>query len=121
MDEEMLRRIAFRIEDAAAAAKRAADRMEESAQKLEHLFADGFGGNGLRLLYALENSQAEEAKDAARYRLIRLHTAPAELAQHLGIACPPVTAGDNTADIIDNLIDTVLNEEKPHEPLQRLD
>jgi len=54
MDEETLRRIASRMEEAANQAKRAADRMEESAQKMEQLLADGYGGNGLRLLEALE-------------------------------------------------------------------
>ena len=60
MDEETLRRIASRMEEAANQAKRAADRMEESAQKMEHLLADGYGGNGLRLLDALTNAKEKE-------------------------------------------------------------
>jgi hypothetical protein len=54
LNDEDLRRHASRIESATDDAKRAADRMETAAQRIAHLLEDGYGGNGIRLLEALE-------------------------------------------------------------------
>lgn len=48
-----------RMESAANTVSRAADRMEEAAQRIAHLLEDGYGGNGLRLIEALENARVE--------------------------------------------------------------
>jgi hypothetical protein len=51
-----------RLEDAAASATRAADRIEESARRIGQQFEPGYGGNGERLIEALESvPQADEA------------------------------------------------------------
>lgn len=57
MNEEQIRRAASRMEEAAEQATRAADRMEESARRIAHLLEDGYGGNGLRLLEALDEAK----------------------------------------------------------------
>jgi methyl-accepting chemotaxis protein len=48
-------RAANRLEEATARAQRVAEQMEQAAQRIANLLEDGYGGNGLRLLEALEN------------------------------------------------------------------
>jgi hypothetical protein len=51
-----------RLEEAAASVTRAADRIEESARRIGQQFEPGYGGNGERLIEALESvPQADEA------------------------------------------------------------
>lgn len=57
MDEESLRRIASRMEEAADTARRAAESMSESAQRMAVIFEDGYGGNALRLIELMEAEQ----------------------------------------------------------------
>jgi len=48
--------------DAADKASAAADRMEAAAHRIGVLLEDGYGGNGLRLMLALEDEQARNKK-----------------------------------------------------------
>lgn len=45
------------MRDAADKMTLAADRMEEAARRIALLLEDGYGGNGLRLIEALEKAQ----------------------------------------------------------------
>lgn len=87
---EMAMRAASRMESAAADTTRAADRMEEAASRMAHLFEDGYGGNGLRLIDLMEGSNELQATrdmlDSARSDLETIRTAlgvPAEPHQSL--------------------------------------
>lgn len=53
-------RAANRLEEATKGAQRAAEQMERAARRIAHLLEDGYGGNGLRLLEALENSKSAQ-------------------------------------------------------------
>lgn len=55
ISDEYMMKAAVRMQDAADRSERAADRMEQAATRIAHLLEDGYGGNGLRLLEALEN------------------------------------------------------------------
>lgn len=59
ISDEYMMKAAHRMQDAADRAERAADRMEQAATRIAHLLEDGYGGNGLRLLEALEKTQGE--------------------------------------------------------------
>lgn len=54
MSEEAGWRIAHSMAASAETMKRAAEANEEAVRRLEALIGDGYGGNGLRLLEALE-------------------------------------------------------------------
>ncbi|MHB0965333.1 MAG: hypothetical protein ACYC36_02655 [Bellilinea sp.] len=54
IDEESLRRIANRMEEAADTARRAAESMSESAQRMAVMFEHGYGGNAERLIELME-------------------------------------------------------------------
>lgn len=54
MDEHQLWRIAHHMRESAEKAERAADRMEQAAQRIANMLEDGYGGNGLRLIELLE-------------------------------------------------------------------
>ena len=58
MDDESMWKAAHRMDAAADVARRAADRMEEAAHRIALLLEDGYGGNGCRLIEALEKAQA---------------------------------------------------------------
>lgn len=47
------------MQEAADKAQAAADRMEAAAHRIALMLEDGYGGNGLRLIEALENSKVE--------------------------------------------------------------
>jgi hypothetical protein len=49
-----------RMEAAADRASQAAQQSEEAARRIAHLLEDGYGGNGLRLIEALEGYNAEQ-------------------------------------------------------------
>ena len=59
VNDETMWRAVHRMDAAADAASRAADRMEEAARRIAHLLEDGYGGNGLRLIEALENARVD--------------------------------------------------------------
>lgn len=59
MDTSDMWRAVHRAEAAAATMKDAAYRMEEAASRIARLLEDGYGGNGLRLLLALEGVKPE--------------------------------------------------------------
>ena len=60
VNEEQLWRITHRMEAAAERAERAADRIEEATQRLAFMFENGYGGNALRLIELLENTDVQE-------------------------------------------------------------
>jgi hypothetical protein len=62
ISDEYMMKAAYRMESAAQDAQRAADRMEETARTIVHLLEDGYGGNGLKLLLALEEAKLGENK-----------------------------------------------------------
>lgn len=53
-------RAARRLEEATKSAQQAAEQMERAAQRIAHLLEDGYGGNGLRLIEALENAKVAQ-------------------------------------------------------------
>ena len=57
IDEEGLRRIASRMEEAADTARRAAESMSESAHRMVVMFEHGYGGNAERIIELMEVSQ----------------------------------------------------------------
>lgn len=59
VDDERVMRAAVIIRDAAERACQAADRMETAAQRMAMLLEDGYGGNGLRLIEALERAETK--------------------------------------------------------------
>lgn len=56
MNDESMWKAVRRMDAAVDAASRAAERMDQAAQRIAHLLEDGYGGNGLRLLEALEKA-----------------------------------------------------------------
>lgn len=56
MNTEDAYRAASRMQDAADRAQNAADRIESAAHRIALLLEDGYGGNGLRLLDAIERA-----------------------------------------------------------------
>lgn len=61
------------MQDAADRAQAAADRMEAAAHRIALLLEDGYGGNGLRLIEALESAKVESSnseltRDAGKRR-----------------------------------------------------
>lgn len=54
--------VARRMSEAADRAQSAADRIEAAAHRIALLLEDGYGGNGLRLIEALEMARTEESK-----------------------------------------------------------
>lgn len=56
MNDESMWKAAHRMDAAADRATHAANRIEEAAQRIAFLLEDGYGGNGLRLIEALENA-----------------------------------------------------------------
>ncbi len=56
INEEALWRIVNRMEEAADTARRAAESMSETAQRMGVMFEDGYGGNALRLIELLETA-----------------------------------------------------------------
>ncbi len=56
--DEGMRTASQRMEAAAESASAAADRMEAAVHRLALLLEDSYGGNGLRLIEALEKAQA---------------------------------------------------------------
>lgn len=61
MSEEALR-AARRIEDAVAYLNGAVGNVEQVARQLEYLFADGYGGNALKLIELLQEKPVSEPK-----------------------------------------------------------
>lgn len=59
MNDESIWKAARAMQEAAAKAERAADRIEQAAQRIAFLLEDGYGGNGLRLLEALEKIEVK--------------------------------------------------------------
>jgi coenzyme F420-reducing hydrogenase alpha subunit len=57
IDEESLRRIANRMEEAAETARRAAESISESVQRMSVMFEDGYGGNALKLIELMETEK----------------------------------------------------------------
>jgi hypothetical protein len=62
MNSEDAWRTANRMHEAADKAKRAAEQMDEIVQRLERLLGDGYGGNGVRLLEALESLELKQSE-----------------------------------------------------------
>lgn len=60
-DEGMLY-AALKMENADDKASLAADRTEAAAQRIALILEDGYGGNGLRLIEALERAASKESK-----------------------------------------------------------
>lgn len=58
MNDESMWKAVHRMDAAANVANRAADRMEEAARRIAYLLEDGYGGNGPRLIEALERRVA---------------------------------------------------------------
>lgn len=61
IDEESIKRTASRLESAATEFTKAANQMDETVRRMEALLAEGYGGNGVRLIEALENVQVPPA------------------------------------------------------------
>lgn len=61
MDTEYVMKVAARMQDAAERAEHAAGRMEDAAHRITILLEDGYGGNGVRLLEALEQLKINSA------------------------------------------------------------
>jgi len=64
MNEESMWKVVRRMDEAADKADRAATTMEQAAQRIAFLLEDGYGGNGLRLLEALESGGQDTATNA---------------------------------------------------------
>ena len=60
MNDESIWKAVHRMDAAADVASRAADRMEEAARRIALLLEDGYGGNGPRLIEALEKLPSEQ-------------------------------------------------------------
>lgn len=60
ISDEYMMKAANRMQDAADRSERAADRMEQAATTMRNLLEDGYGGNGSRLLEALQNIKVPE-------------------------------------------------------------
>jgi len=60
MNTEDMYRAAHRLEQAAERASYAADRIETAVRDMKFMLEDGYGGNGLRLLQALDKLQEDE-------------------------------------------------------------
>ena len=60
MNEESMWGAVHRMDAAAQKMEMAADRAEAAAQRIALLLEDGYGGNGIRLLEALENFDFEK-------------------------------------------------------------
>jgi hypothetical protein len=60
VNSEIIQKSACRMEEAADKAARAADRIENAVQRFACLFEVGYGGNGIRLLEALEKLSGED-------------------------------------------------------------
>lgn len=54
MSDEQMWRVANHMRESAERAERAAQQMENAAQRIAFLLEDGYGGNGLRLIELLE-------------------------------------------------------------------
>ncbi len=61
-DEYMLK-AAARMQDAAERSQAAADRIEQNVQRLAYLLEDAYGGNGLRLIEALETAKTAQESE----------------------------------------------------------
>lgn len=61
-DSESTHHAARRMEEAADRAANAADRIEAAAHRIALLLEDGYGGNGLRLIEALEKTDQGGSK-----------------------------------------------------------
>ena len=62
MNDESVWKAVKRMDDAADKMQRSADRAEEAARRIAHLLEDGYGGNGLRLIEALESAVVPNAQ-----------------------------------------------------------
>lgn len=47
-------------------------------------------------------------KDAERYRMLRLHTAPRELADHMCVDCPPILSKETILERVDSMVDAAI-------------
>ena len=63
MNDENMIWAARRMQESADKAQAAADRMEAAAHRIALLLEDGYGGNGLRLIEALESAKIESPND----------------------------------------------------------
>ena len=63
VSDEYMMKAAGRMQDAADRAQAAADRMEVAANRIALLLEDGYGGNGLRLIEALESAKVESSNE----------------------------------------------------------
>ena len=61
ISDEYMMKAAGRMQDAADRAQVAADRMEAAAHRSALLLEDGYGGNGLKLIEALESAKVESS------------------------------------------------------------
>jgi hypothetical protein len=59
INSEDMWRAVHRMEEATQQANQAADRLEEASRKIMFLLEDGYGGNGLRLMLALEKLESK--------------------------------------------------------------
>lgn len=64
MNEESMWKAVHRMDAAADTSSRAANQMEEASRRIAHLLEDGYGGNGIRLIEALENANANANANA---------------------------------------------------------
>ena len=67
MNDESMWEAVHRMDAAVAQASSAAERMENAAQRIAFLLEDGYGGNGLRLMLALENIQVAKTDGGLRH------------------------------------------------------
>jgi len=60
VNDEDMKQVARQIQEAANKAQEAADRIEVAAFKITMLLENGYGGNGLRLIEALEDAKVNK-------------------------------------------------------------
>lgn len=60
INESSLWAAVHRMEEAAERSSRAAEQMDQAAQRIAFMLEPGFGGNGLRLIELLEQRPAAE-------------------------------------------------------------
>lgn len=60
MSDNLSWQAVHRMEAAADRMSQSADRMEAAANRLAYLLEDGYGGNGLRLIEALERAEVKK-------------------------------------------------------------